>query len=115
MHKSFLILLIITVIGLPSLSFGQEVTFTQEDRERLIRIETKIEEGYKAINTKFDKLDGQLYDNELKSLDCLHEDMRELKTIMLWGFILVFMEIVISIIIVLWHRRAMISFINEMK
>ena len=46
--KRYLILSIIVInLMVPPLSQAEE--FTQQDRERLIRLETKVEEGQKAL------------------------------------------------------------------
>jgi len=101
MHRTSLILLIITIVGLPYISFGQEVPYTQEDRERLIRLDTKVEEGQKAINQRIDDVNLRIND--------LRDEMRDLKTFMLWGFGIMFGAMGGLITIVIWDRRTAIS------
>lgn len=36
---------------------SKEIPFTLEDRDRLIRLETRIDEGFKSINERFESLD----------------------------------------------------------
>jgi len=77
-----LLLMAIIVFGGISNSFSQEVPFTKEDRDRLIRLETKFEEGQKAINQRFDGVD-QRFNDINKRIDDLREEMRALRTFML--------------------------------
>jgi hypothetical protein len=42
-------------------AFAKEVPFTQEDRDRLIRVETRLDEGLKAVNQRIDDLRDLLY------------------------------------------------------
>ena len=49
-------LLLITLLSFYSLSTAKEVPFTQEDRDRLIRLEVKVEEGQKALQVQINGL-----------------------------------------------------------
>lgn len=51
----FVFLLIILSSGNPS--YGKEVPFTLEDRERLIRLEAKVIEMEKRIEQRFEQID----------------------------------------------------------
>ncbi len=81
--------------------FSREVPFTQEDRDRLRnveikveRLEVKVEEGQKALQRQIDGLQKQI-DN--------------LRTLMLWGFGVLFSGMGILIGLVMWDRRTAIS------
>jgi hypothetical protein len=78
MKKFFLAVLLLT-----TLSFSREVPFTQEDRDRLIR----LEEGQKALQKQVDNL----------------------QTFMLWGFGILFSGMGILIGLVMWDRRTAIA------
>jgi len=108
MSRSFLILLIITIVGLPSISFGQEVPYTLEDRERLVRLETKFQEGQQTINQRFEKVDQQ-FNNVNQRIDDLREDMRDMRNFMLWGFGILFGGIFGLMTIVIWDRRTALT------
>ena len=71
------------------ISYGQQVPYTQQDRERLVRVETKVEEGNKAINHRFDDFNKRLDDTNQRIND-LREEMSALRTFMLWGFGILF-------------------------
>ncbi|MFN3946721.1 MAG: hypothetical protein ACK4LA_01380 [Aquificaceae bacterium] len=65
MRKLFL--LSMALLSFYSLSTAKEVPFTQEDRDRLIRVEVKVE----ALD---------------KRMDIMQKQIDGLKTLMLWGF-----------------------------
>ena len=66
-------LLLIGAFGIltTSLLFARDVPFTQEDRDRLIRLETKVEEGLKAVDQRIDGLDKRIdgLDKRIDGLD----------------------------------------------
>jgi hypothetical protein len=93
------------MIGLVSIGFAKEVPFTQDDRNRLIRLETKVEEGQKSLQKQIDDLKG----NTQRQGDSLIEQMRDLKTFMLWGFGILFGGMGILIGFVIWDRRTALA------
>ncbi len=80
---------------------SREVPFTQDDRERLIRLETKVEEGQKALNQRIDDIN--------RRIDDLRGEMKELKAFMLWGFGILFGGMGIVIGFVIWDRRTALA------
>ncbi len=91
--KRYLILSIIVIsLMVPPLSQAEE--FTQKDRERLIRLETKVEEGQKALQRQITdlKVDTQRQTDDLK-------------TLILWGFGILFGGMGLLIGFVIWDRR----------
>ena len=87
-------LLLITLLSFYSLSTAKEVPFTQEDRDRLIRLEVKVEEGQKALQVQINGLQKQIDD---------------IRTLMLWGFGVLFSGMGILIGLLMWDRRTAIS------
>ncbi|MFN3599289.1 MAG: hypothetical protein ACK4VK_06105, partial [Aquificaceae bacterium] len=65
------LLLAFTLISFFNLSHAKEVPYTQEDRDRLIRVEVKVE----ALD---------------KRMDIMQKQIDDLKTFMLWGFGILF-------------------------
>jgi hypothetical protein len=90
-------------------AYAKNVQFTQEDRDRLIRVETRIEEGLKAVNQRIDDLNSSLN----KRIDDLNSDLNkridELKDFMLWGFGILFAGMMTLIGFVLWDRRTALA------
>ncbi|GAB6183078.1 hypothetical protein [Thermodesulfovibrio hydrogeniphilus] len=60
MKKLIFSLFLIFFISTPIYA-SKEVSFTIDDRDRLIRVETKVEEGLKAVNQRIDSLQNLLY------------------------------------------------------
>ncbi|MCS7280921.1 MAG: hypothetical protein NZ583_04755 [Desulfobacterota bacterium] len=55
-------LIILTLLlSLFGLSFAKEVSFTQEDRERIIRLDVTIKEFRDAVDKRFEQLNNFLY------------------------------------------------------
>jgi len=102
-EKSFLIQIIILVILMNFLSivYSRDIPFTQDDRDRLVRLEEgqknlliRLEEGQKNLLVRFEE--GQK--NLQKQID-------DLRSFMLWGFGITFAGIFSLIAFVLWDRR----------
>ncbi|MBC8185239.1 hypothetical protein H8E88_29450 [candidate division KSB1 bacterium] len=94
MQKILILLLFFLPTIAITISYAQEVPFTQEDKERLVRTETKVEEGQKAINQR---------------IEDLRDEMRDMRTFMLWGFGLLFGGMGGLITVVIWDRRTALS------
>jgi DNA repair exonuclease SbcCD ATPase subunit len=106
----FFVILILCNIDIFSHNFSN--TFTIQDRERLIRLEEKLN----SVNQRVDILEkslNQRSDGFEKSLnqriDDVKEEIRDLKTFMLWGFGILFSGMGILMGFVLWDRRTAIS------
>lgn len=105
MKKAIVSIILFTLFNAFSLSFAKEVSFTQEDRDRLIKLEAKVDEGFKALNQRIDDTKASLQ----KQIDSLQKQIDDLKTFMLWGFGILFggMEILIGFVI--WDRRTALA------
>jgi hypothetical protein len=105
MIKRFILLTIGMLIVASSISYAKEIPYTQEDRDRLIRVETKLDEGLKAVNQRIDE--GHKAVNQ--RIDDLRDEMRDMKTFMLWGFGILFGGMGILIGFVIWDRRTALA------
>ena len=89
------------LVFLLTFSHAREIPYTQEDRDRLIR----VEENIKALNQRMDDLS--------KRMDDLRDDMNRrldyLQNFMLWGFGILFGGMGIMIGFVLWDRRTALA------
>ncbi|MBA7659542.1 hypothetical protein ES703_67523 [subsurface metagenome] len=129
MKKYFIIIALFFALLLPQYATCGD--FTQEDRERLIRLDVKVEEGQKALQNQIDNLQtfllwgfGILFGgmgvligfviwdmDELKYVttrdlkDSLVKQIDDLKLFMLWGFGILFGGMGILIGFVIWDRR----------
>ncbi|MEJ5338931.1 MAG: hypothetical protein ACK42C_00985 [Aquificaceae bacterium] len=85
--------LILLLIMLAGLAFPREVPFTQEDRDRIIR----LEEGQKHLQKQIDDLKKQIDDLKRDT----QRQFDELRTFLYWGFGILFggMEILIGFVL----------------
>jgi len=79
MKTQILLVLVLMVVALPAFSQVKEVHFTQEDRERLIRIEEQLNLVKDEMSANFDKID--------KSLSGLISENKSLQSEMISGLI----------------------------
>ncbi|MFN7066072.1 MAG: hypothetical protein ACK4OF_08005 [Aquificaceae bacterium] len=102
-------LILLLFIGI---AFAKEVPFTQEDRERLIRLEVKVEGLQRQIDDLRATTQKQIDDLKLsnqKQIEGLQRQMDDLKTFMLWGFGILFGDMGILTGLVMWDRRTTMS------
>ena len=94
MKTSLILITTFIILCVPTVSFAKAIPFTQDDRDRLIRLETKLEEGLKATNQRIDDLNRRI---------------DGLQTFMLWGFGILFGGMGILIGFVIWDRRTALA------
>ncbi|MFN3976825.1 MAG: coiled-coil domain-containing protein [Aquificaceae bacterium] len=107
--------LVIMLFSLLVPSTAKEVPFTQEDRDRLIRVEVKVEALQKQIDDlktstqkQIDGLQRQM-DGLQKQVDELRSDLRTYMSITLGALFTIIVGIIALIGFVLWDRRTAIS------
>ena len=89
--KWLIVLTVVLIVSFTAVNaFAKNVSFTQEDRDRLIR----VEEGLKAVNQRIDDTN--------KRID-------ELRDFMLWSFGILFAGMMTLIGFVLWDRRTALA------
>ena len=81
MKKYFVIIALFFVLLLPQYATGGD--FTQEDRDRLISLDVRVEQGQKSLQNQIDNL----------------------QTFLLWGFGILFGGMGVLIGFVIWDRR----------
>lgn len=94
---------VLTVLaGLFTASAGaREMPFTQEDRDRLVRVEAKVEALEKRMDEGFRSTD--------RRIDDLRDEVRDVKDFMLWGFGILFGGMGLLIGFVIWDRRTALA------
>lgn len=60
MKQKLVIGFLLIVLFTATVTYAKEVSFTQEDRVRLIRLEVKVEEGFKAVNQRIDGVEKRI-------------------------------------------------------
>ena len=103
MKKYLIFSFIIISFIVPPLSQGEE--FTQKDRERLIRLETKVEEGQKALQRQITDLRSDLHRQTGDLKAGMQRQTEDLKVLILWGFGILFGGMGLLIGFVIWDRR----------
>jgi cytochrome c-type biogenesis protein CcmH/NrfF len=108
--KRLIVLTAILIVSFTSVNaFAKEVPFTQEDRDRLIRVEARLEEGFKAVNQRIDDVNSGLNKRIDDLNNSLNKRIDELRDFMLWGFGILFAGMMILIGFVLWDRRTALA------
>jgi hypothetical protein len=95
MRLKFIVIIVLLLVG--QCVWAEEVPYTLEDRDRLIRVETKIEE----IDKRFDQIDRRFEQVERR--------IERLENVMMWGFGLLFTTMIGLVGFVLWDRRTALS------
>ncbi len=88
----FIVIIFITM-SFSTMAQSTPVSFTQEDRERMIRTETRLDEGFKQIDKRFELVDKRF---------------EQTNTYMGWMIALFGGMFATTIIFALWDRRSMI-------
>lgn len=100
--------LILCLLILPLSSMAREIPFTQEDRDRLIRLETKLEE----IDKRFEQIDKRFeqIDKRFEQIDKRFDDLKTF----LWIITGIFTTIMVANIgFAYWDRRTIIKKAKE--
>ncbi len=96
--------LMIILLMIFSLTFSKELGFTQEDRERLIRLETKLEVFMEQTNRRF----SELREDMNKRFEQIGNELNRLVQIMIGIFAGQFGLIAAVIAFAWWDRRTII-------
>ena len=94
MKKMLLIMVVMAIMGNALSAYARDISFTQEDRDRIIR----LEEGQKSLQRQIDDLKistQRQFDN--------------LYTLILWGFGILFGGMGMLMGFVLWDRRTALA------
>ena len=87
MKKILLIMVVMAIMGNALSAYARDISFTQEDRDRIIRLEIKVEEGQKSLQRQID----------------------DLYALILWGFGILFGGMGVLIGFVIWDRRTALA------
>jgi len=98
MKEKPLLFIIVVIFILPSFCLSKEIPFTQDDRDRLIKLEARVEEGFKAVNQRIDTLE--------RSVNQRIDSLQNLLYIVIGAIIA---QIVGVVGFVLWDRRTALA------
>lgn len=99
--KKLLVLNMILLIYFSSPVSAKEIPYTQDVRDRLVRLESKVDALEKRIE--------DLKDNNQKQFDGIQRQFEDVKATMRWGFGILFGAIIAMISFVIWDRRSALS------
>ncbi len=108
MNKRLIAVMAILIPFISVNAFAKEVSFTHDDRDRLKRLEARLDEGLKAINQRIDDTNKRIDDTN-KRIDDTNKRIDELRDFMLWGFGILFGGMGILIGFVIWDRRTALA------
>lgn len=100
--------LTIFIILITTVNAIAEENKTLTINERMIRLEIKVEEGFKAVNQRIGDLDKRI-DGLDKRIDDLNQRISDLINIVLGGFGITFAGIFGLVGFVLWDRRTVVA------
>ncbi len=102
--KRILLFVILGIFLNITTSYAKEVSFTQEDRDRLIRFEMRLEEGLKAVNQRIDDTNKRIDDinRRIDDTNKRIDDLRDLIYILIGAVIA---QTIGVIGFVIWDRR----------
>ena len=97
------------ILFFTNITFSQStpVSFTQEDRDRIIRTETRLDEGLKQIDKRFEQIDKR-FEQVDKRFEQVNQRFEQSNTFMGWMIALFGGMFASTIIFALWDRRTMI-------
>ena len=108
------------IINLCAFAQNREIPYTQEDKERLIRLEVKVDEGFKRIDERFESMEKRFdsmekrFDSMEKSFDLQISEIKSLfLSLFLWGFGVLFGAIGLIFGYLLYERRTTISTLDN--
>ena len=102
------VLIIFTLFLVGKNVYANEVPYTLEDRDRLIRIETSLKEFKEAVDRRFEQVDKRFEQVDRRS-DGIERRLERLETVMMWGFGLLFTSMLGMVGFVLWDRRTAVA------
>ncbi|MFN0047997.1 MAG: hypothetical protein ACKVOU_02610 [Cytophagales bacterium] len=65
--KKIYLTLLSSLFAMISFAESKEIAYTVEDRDRLIKLEVRVDEGFKAIEARFDAMDDK-FDGKFETL-----------------------------------------------
>ncbi len=105
MRSLAFILLLSFLLSYP---LAKEISFTLEDRDRIIRLEENQREGFKALMQRIDDTNKRI-DDINKRIDDTNKRIDDMISIMLWGFGVLFAGMMSLIGFVIWDRRSALA------
>lgn len=113
--KKILTVLVLVSAFLPILAQGTVVSFTLEDRDRIIRTEQEIKSLRNEMNSLRNEMNAKFesMDTKFESMDTKFESQQmqisDLKTMFVWGFGVLVSLMLFTLGFVIWDRRTALN------
>ena len=101
LYTKFILFVILFTLDIGSFAQNHESIFTQEDRERMIRTEAKLESLEKRMDERFEQVD--------KRFEQIQKQIDETKADIKWYFGLLIGAMFMLFGFILWDRRTFIK------
>src|SRR3990170_5779238 len=95
------VLIIFTLFLVGKNVYANEVPYTLEDRDRMIRIETSLKEFKEAVDRRFEQVD--------RRFEQVDKQIERVESVLMWGFGLLFTSMLGMVGFVLWDRRTAVA------
>jgi len=92
-------------------ALANEISYTLEDRDRLIKVEANVEQivkRFEQIDKRFEQVDRR-FEQVDKRFEQVDGRIGRLESVMMWGFGLLFTTMIGLVGFVLWDRRTALS------
>jgi len=119
--KKIALIFMVLLVGKSAFS-QREIPFTQEDRDRLIRTEIKLEElikrseiQYQSIQTQCESIDKRFegvdkqFEGVDKRFETIENQINDVKTFLYWGFGILFSFMAFLMGFIIWDRRTTLA------
>ena len=90
----------------------KEISFTLDDRDRIIRLEEKFDSKFEAINARFETINTK-FEALNERFDYQQQQINDLKNIFYWGFGIVIALIIFLLGYIIWDRRTALIPVRE--
>ncbi|NBC81961.1 MAG: hypothetical protein GVY19_01135 [Bacteroidetes bacterium] len=110
-----IILLFVTTVSFAQ----QEVPFTLEDRDRLMRVEERLTSLEKQMNVRFESVNekfesvNEKFESVNEKFEAQQRQIDDLKTMFTWGFSILITLMLFILGFIIWDRRTAVYPIKE--
>ncbi len=111
--KSISIILLLSFVAfLPAFSAAEEIPFTLDDRDRLIRLEEQIKLNRDKIGSLRNEMNARL-DSHEKTMENMQRQINDLKTLFYTGFGILITLVLFNLGYTIWDRRTSLYPLKE--
>lgn len=109
-YNSYVFVFLLVLLS-PLSSLANDISYTLEDRDRLIKVEANVEQivkRFELVDKRFEQVDKR-FEQIDKRFEQIDNRIERLENVMMWGFGLLFTTMIGLVGFVLWDRRTALS------